>query len=133
MHILVSYIIICNIKFIDPSLQSHACDPIDYNGQHMCSTVTSIPYQKPWCLFPKNDFDPAFKPIWCIFLVTRMQVPVLCGFHSLMKHYKCIVHEVPYSKHKEYAVDHPLLVAITKGSTLLFTLREILRIHSHLP
>ena len=40
--------------------------------------------------------------------------------------------KIPYSEHKEYAVDDPLSVAITIGSTLLFTLREILRIHSHL-
>ena len=28
-------------------------------------------------LISKNDFDPAFKPVWYIFLVTWMQVPVL--------------------------------------------------------
>ena len=33
--------------------------------------------------------------------------------------------KIPYSEHKEYAVDDPLSVAITKGSTLLFTLKDI--------
>ena len=80
------------------------------------------------------------------FLVTWMQVPVLvlvwleaitfiklCGFHSLMKRCKCIVHEDTIQRTQRiYTVDDPLSVGITKGSTLLFTLREILRINSHL-